>query len=78
MSLDAPKRTAHEAAAHVTAEISRLLEQGTLPWRAPWDPKRAIAATPGLPLRAKGEPYRGANVILLWAAQISRGYGKRT
>jgi len=73
-----PKRTAQEAAAHVTAEIARLLEQGVMPWRAPWDPKRAAAATPGLPLRATGEPYRGANVVLLWASQITRGYSKRT
>lgn len=73
-----PKRTAQEAAAHVTAEITRLLEQGVMPWRAPWDPKRAAAATPGLPLRATGEPYRGANVVLLWASQITRGYSKRT
>lgn len=73
-----PKRTAREAAAHVTAEIARLLEEGIMPWRAPWDPKRAAAATPGLPLRASGEPYRGANVVLLWASQITRGYAKRT
>lgn len=73
-----PKRTAQEAASHVTAEIARLLEQGVMPWRAPWDPKRAAAATPGLPLRATGEPYRGANVVLLWASQITRGYAKRT
>jgi antirestriction protein ArdC len=73
-----PKRTAQEAAAHVTAEIARLLDEGVMPWRAPWDPKRAAAATPGLPLRATGEPYRGANVVLLWASQITRGYSKRT
>lgn len=72
------KRTAQEAAAHVAAEIVRLLEQGVMPWRAPWDPKRAAGATPGLPLRATGEPYRGANVVLLWASQITRGYSKRT
>ncbi|MEQ1808439.1 MAG: ArdC-like ssDNA-binding domain-containing protein [Terricaulis sp.] len=73
-----PKRTAQDAAAHVTAEIARMLEQGVMPWRAPWDPKRAAAATPGLPLRTTGEPYRGANVVLLWASQITRGYAKRT
>lgn len=73
-----PQRSAHDALAHVTAEITRLLEQGVMPWRAPWDRNRALAATPGLPLRCNGEPYRGANVPLLWAAQIARGHAKRT
>lgn len=73
-----PKRSAHEAAAHVTAEITRFLERGVMPWRAPWDPARAHAATPGMPLRATGEAYRGANVVLLWAAQAARGYARRT
>ncbi|MDX2275428.1 MAG: zincin-like metallopeptidase domain-containing protein [Hyphomonadaceae bacterium] len=62
----------------MTEEISRLLERGVMPWRAPWDAKRAAAATPGLPLRGNGEPYRGANVVLLWASQLARGYSKRT
>lgn len=73
-----PKRSASDALAHVTAEIAGFLERGVLPWRAPWDPKRALALTPGLPLRSTGEPYRGANIFLLWAAQLSRGYKRRT
>lgn len=73
-----PKRSAQDAAAHVTAEITRFLEQGVMPWRAPWDTARALAATPGMPLRATGEVYRGANVVLLWAAQAARGYARRT
>mgnify|MGYP001491960318 CR=1 FL=1 len=73
-----PKRSAQEAAAHVTAEITRFLERGVMPWRVPWDAARAYAATPGMPLRATGEAYRGANVVLLWAAQAARGYGRRT
>lgn len=73
-----PRRSAHDIAQHVTAEIARLLERGVMPWRAPWDAARAAAATPGLPLRATGEPYRGANVVLLWASQIARGYTRRT
>lgn len=73
-----PKRTAFDALAHVTAEISSMLERGVMPWRAPWDHAKALALTPGLPLRSTGEPYRGANVMLLWAAQVARGYSKRT
>ena len=73
-----PRRSAHDAATLVTAEIARLLEQGHMPWRMPWDAARAHAMIPGLPLRATGQAYRGANVILLWAAQLARGYAKRT
>ncbi len=73
-----PRRGAQDAAAHVTAEIARFLERGVMPWRAPWDAARAHAITPGLPLRATGEAYKGANVLLLWTAQIARGYSKRT
>ena len=72
------QRSTQDAAALVTTEIARFLEQGVLPWRAPWDEARAHALTPGLPLRANGEAYRGANVLLLWTAQIARGYAKRT
>ena len=73
-----PRRNSEDAAAHVTAEIARFLENGVMPWRAPWDQARAHAMTPGLPLRATGEAYKGANVLLLWTAQIARGYSKRT
>jgi antirestriction protein ArdC len=73
-----PRRSSEDAAAHVTAEIACFLERGVMPWRAPWDAARAHAMTPGLPLRATGEAYKGANVLLLWTAQIARGYSKRT
>jgi len=72
------QRSSQDALAHVTAEIARFLASGVMPWRAPWDRDRALAATPGLPLRLTGQPYRGANVALLWAAQMARGYAKRT
>lgn len=78
LAATAPRGTAHDAASHVTAEIARFLEEGVMPWRAPWDVARAHAMTPGLPLRATGQAYRGANIILLWAAQLARGYAKRT
>jgi antirestriction protein ArdC len=72
------RRSASDALSIVTGELTRLLERGVIPWRAPWNPDLALAATPGLPLRFTGQPYRGANVVLLWAAQITRGYTKRT
>lgn len=76
--IQTPRRSAQDAAALVTAEIARFLERGIMPWRAPWDAARAHALTPGLPLRANGDAYKGANVLLLWTAQIARGYSKRT
>jgi antirestriction protein ArdC len=72
------KKNAHDALPHVTAEIVRLLERGVLPWRAPWNAELAQAMTPGLPLRSTGQPYKGANVPLLWASQIAHGYSRRT
>jgi len=72
------KKNPHDALAHVTAEITKLLERGVLPWRAPWNAELAQAMTPGLPLRSTGQPYKGANVPLLWAAQIARGFSRRT
>lgn len=73
-----PRASVRDAAAYVTAELLRCLERGALPWRAPWDASLAHAMTPGLPLRANGQPYQGANIFLLWTAQLARGYVKRT
>lgn len=70
--------SAADAAAIATAEITKLLERGVMPWRMPWDPERARSASPGLPLRANGVAYRGANIVLLWAAQMAHGYRART
>ncbi|MBB3175457.1 hypothetical protein FHR90_003313 [Endobacter medicaginis] len=48
----------------VTDRIIGALEQGTLPWRQPWDPGRA-----GHDMRprnvASGRLYRGINILLL-------------
>lgn len=53
----------------VTASIIALLEAGTRPWSPSW---ASGAAT--LPLRHEGTPYRGINILLLWAAAMTRGY----
>jgi antirestriction protein ArdC len=55
----------------VTAEIIGALEAGTRPWAPTWT---SSLSPPGLPLRIKGEPYRGINVLLLWSVMITRGY----
>ena len=53
----------------VTASIIALLEAGTRPWSPSW---ASGAAT--LHLRHEGTPYRGINILLLWAAAMTRGY----
>lgn len=57
--------------AHVTAEIVARIEAETPPWRTPWTGGGAA----GLPARFNGEPYRGINVLVLWATAQKRGYG---
>jgi antirestriction protein ArdC len=63
-------------AQRVTAQISALLERGVRPWIRPWDniaPPDALV----LPLRSCGTPYRGMNVIALWAATLECGFKSR-
>ncbi len=55
--------------AAVTERILADLRAGTRPWIQSW-----TAAPTALPLRHGGEPYRGINVLLLWAAAFDRGY----
>lgn len=54
----------------VTDKIVAALEAGVKPWEKPWD----SGATPSMPLRATGEPYRGINVFLLWGEAMDCGY----
>lgn len=56
----------------VTDRIVAMLENGTRPWCQPW-----AASGGGRPLRYDGTPYRGANVLNLWAAAMSRGFTSR-
>lgn len=60
-------------AAQVTAHIAAALHHGVRPWQQPWSSAAALA----LPLRATGAPYRGVNILILWAAAQERGYQSR-
>lgn len=53
----------------VTARICTMLEAGVRPWAQGWQ-----AQGGGRPLRHDGAPYRGANVLNLWAAAALRGF----
>ncbi len=70
---DQVRLTPHE---RVTAQISSLLERGVRPWIKPWNdiaPPDALV----LPLRSCGTPYRGMNIIALWAASLESGFRSR-
>lgn len=51
----------------VTAQIIEALENGTRPWSPQW-------AQALLPLRSNRVPYRGINIMLLWAAAQRGNY----
>lgn len=64
----AVRRDLHQ---EVTQAIIAALEKGTAPWIRPWDK----GAAESFPVNAStGVPYRGINVLLLWAEAHTKGY----
>jgi antirestriction protein ArdC len=63
----------------VTDRIVAMLEGGTKPWQRPWNSADGvrIGSPIARPLRSNGQPYRGANVLNLWAAGMLRGFSSR-
>jgi antirestriction protein ArdC len=57
----------------VTNAILADLETGVRPWLRPWNAEHA-ACRISRPLRSNGQPYKGINVIMLWAAATSQGF----
>lgn len=57
----------------VTDQIVTELEKGVRPWLKPWNADHA-AGRITRPLRANGIPYRGINVLMLWASATAAGY----
>ncbi|MCW5687102.1 MAG: DUF1738 domain-containing protein [Pseudolabrys sp.] len=57
----------------ITAQIVADLEQGVRPWHKPWNAEHA-AGRITRPLRSNGIPYRGINVLMLWAAAVGAGH----
>lgn len=57
----------------VTDSIVAELEKGVQPWFRPWNAEHA-AGRITRPLRANGIPYRGINVIMLWASAVEQGF----
>ncbi len=58
----------------VTQKIIADLENGVRTWLKPWNADH-IAGRISRPLRANGTPYKGINVIMLWASAVEQGFG---
>jgi antirestriction protein ArdC len=65
----APKADVYE---RVTSQIVNAIEQGTGTWRMPWHTSGRFAFSPINAITRK--PYRGVNVLALWAVAQSKGY----
>jgi len=57
--------------AEVTADIIKMLEEGTAPWQKPWE-EGELGRTPFNP--TTNRPYRGGNVLGLMIAGMRKGY----
>ena len=57
----------------VTNRIVDALERGVRPWFQPWNAENA-AGRITRPLRHNGQPFRGINVLMLWAAAEDHGF----
>jgi antirestriction protein ArdC len=57
----------------ITNQIIAALESGVRPWMRPWNAEHA-AGRIVRPLRANGIPYRGINIVMLWAEAVEKGY----
>ena len=57
----------------VTDHIIQELEQGVRPWLKPWNAEHA-AGRVTRPLRHCGTPYKGINILMLWASAETQGF----
>lgn len=64
-------------AERVTRAIAALLARGVRPWVRPWSADRSDVGPLALPLRSCGTPYRGMNIVALWALAMERGFAAR-
>ncbi|QHS09035.1 ArdC family protein [Sinimarinibacterium sp. NLF-5-8] len=65
------KSSGNEIFAAIAAKIVQDISQGVMPWAMPW--KQGMPMT--LPLRGdSGTPYRGVNILILWAQAHDKGY----
>jgi len=57
----------------VSSKIIDNLGRGVKPWHRPWEAEHA-AGRIARPLRHNGTPYKGINILMLWASAESQGF----
>lgn len=57
----------------ITDKIVADLEKGIKPWLQPWQAAH-VAGPVSRPLRGVGIPYRGVNILMLWATAMEKNY----
>ncbi len=57
----------------ITNQIVTQLEKGVRPWVQPWNAEHA-AGRITRPLRHNGRPYKGVNVLSLWASAMAQNF----
>ena len=57
----------------VTNAIIADREEGVRPWLKPWNAQH-VAGRITRPLRAGGQPYKGINVLMLWASAMTQHF----
>ena len=72
MSTNENTATKPDVYARVTSQIVNAIEQGVGNWRMPWHTSGRFAFSPINAVTHK--PYRGVNVLALWAVARSKGY----
>lgn len=69
----ATTKTRSDVYERVTSKIVEELERGVRPWLKPWNAEHA-AGRITRPLRHNFTPYKGINILMLWAAAELSGY----
>lgn len=73
MTLAEAKHEKLSPAERVTRSIQSALSRGVRPWARPWRDDPSLGPLT-LPRRANGLPYRGMNIVALWAAADEAGF----
>jgi antirestriction protein ArdC len=77
MTTKTTQTTKPDVYSRVTSRILADLEKGVRPWVRPWNAEHA-AGRITRPLRANGTPYKGVNVLLLWARRWKKAISPRS
>jgi len=68
-----PRTEKQDVYTRITTQIVNQLEKGVRPWVRPWNAEQT-AGRITRPLRHNGKPYRGINVLSLWASATTQNF----